>query len=366
MKMLAIIHANDGSDVRIGKTCRSLSGMGYRVHFIGWDRREGGRRDIELGGASAHVMRRPTPHGRFTAAGQLAFYRHVVATLWRLRPRVVCCVNEDACLGLLPWRGVLFDHLVCDIFDGLVDRHSSRPGPVRWLLRAVSEVVRWRSDRLIATDQARFQRLGRFGRKAVIVENVPETPPAELAMRMPEGPGRLYVAGSLSRGRGIEQALEAARRAGVRIVSAGWPYDAAAERLVTDPAVEFHGIVTAGRSLELAASCDAVLAFYAPTSVNNLYASPNKLYDALSVGRPVIVNREIRPARWVERQEVGWTCGYEDVCELERILASLASRRGELPAFAARARALFLAGPTWEKMAGRLDELYRGLKERSA
>ena len=363
--MLAIIHANDGSDVRIGKTCRSLSGMGYRVHFIGWDRREGGQREIDLGGAVSHVMRRPTPHGRSTAAGQAAFYRHVVATLWRLRPSVACCVNEDACLGLLPWRGVLFDRLVCDIFDALVDRHSARPAPLRWALRAVSELVRWRADRLIATDEARFERLGRFRRKAVIVENVPETPSAGPALRMPEGPARLYVAGSLARGRGIEQALEAARRTGVRIVSAGWPYDASAERFVADPAVEFHGIVTAGRSLELAASCDAVLAFYAPTSVNNLYASPNKLYDALSVGRPVIVNREIRPARWVERHAAGWTCGYDDADALERILASLSARRGELPAFAARARELFLAGPTWEKMARRLDELYRGLKERA-
>ena len=360
---VAIIHANDGSDVRIGKTCRSLSRMGFDVHFIGWDRRPEADKVIDLGGATLHVMRRETRFGRSSVGGQVRFFRHIARTLSALRPRVVCCVNEDLALMVLPLRGLFYDRLVCDVFDALADRHSGRPAPVRGVLRAASAVVRTFSDRLIATDQARFDRFGMHRGKCVIVGNVPEDPGGELSRTLPTGPARIYVAGSLSADRGLSQIVGAVERSGdARIISAGWLYDDYANRVFAKhPQVEFNGIVTARRSLELAASCDAVLAFYAPTSINNLYASPNKIYDAMSVGRPVIINREIRPARWVEENRLGWTCPFSDAAALDGIVGRLAGQRGVLPAFATRAREMYLAGYTWKRMEECLMRLYNEL-----
>jgi hypothetical protein len=51
---IALIHGNDGSDVRVGKTCRSLARLGFDVHFIGWDRRPGRtRRSTSVGGIAS-------------------------------------------------------------------------------------------------------------------------------------------------------------------------------------------------------------------------------------------------------------------------------------------------------------------------
>ena len=360
---IAIIHGNDGSDVRIGKTCRSLSSMGFDVHFIGWDRRPGQPKAIDLGRAAHDVMTHPTPLGRATIAGQLRFARHVARALRRLRPDVACCVNEDCALMVLPLRGLFYRRLVCDVFDALADRHSDKPWPLRSALRAVSEIVRTGADRLIATDAARFERFGRFRRKTVVVENVPEDPGPALAEALPTGPAKVYVAGTLTAGRGLSQVLQAADRAGdVEVVSAGWPYDAfASDTFLAHPRVTFHGIVTAAQSLALAAGCDAVLCYYAPTSTNNLYASPNKVHDAMSVGRPVIINTEVRVSRWVTRNRLGWACPYDDAGALAAVLAALADRRARLPAFAARARRLFLAGRTWTRMEAVLRALYEGL-----
>ena len=361
---IAIIHGNDGSDVRIGKTCRSLSRMGHDVHFIGWARREGPPAPIDLGTARAHVMKHPTRHGRLTVGGQWRFWRHVVAVLSKIRPRTVCCVNEDCALLVLPLRGLLYDRLVCDVFDALVDRHSHRSWPVRSALRAVSEIVRVGADRLIATDADRFERFGRSRRKCTIVENVPEDPGESLARRLPTGPTRIYVAGSLSRSRGLRQIIEAVEPLDdLRIVSAGWLYDDyAAGEFHDHPKVSFHGVVSARESLELACQCDAVAALYAPTSVNNRHASPNKVYDALSVGRPVLINEEIRVARWVRHNELGWTFAYDDVSALRQIIASLRGRRADLGGFARRARRIFLDGRTWSRMEDRLRDLYDALE----
>ena len=361
---IAVIHGNDGSDVRVGKTCRSLSGMGHDVHFIGWDRRPDAAKEIDLGPAAAHVMTFATPNGRLTTGGQWRFWRHVAGRLWGLRPDVVCCVNEDCALLVLPFRGLLYRRLVCDVFDALADRHSGRRGPVRWALRAAGELVRIAADRLIATDRVRYERFGRFRRKCTVIANVPEDPGERLARSLPSGAVKIYVGGSLSEARGLRQVLQAVEKLdGVEILSAGWPYDEfAAETFLAHPKVSFRGIVTAAESLELASRCDAVLAFYEPSSVNNIYASPNKIHDAMSVGRPVIVNSEIRVAGWVRRRKLGFTCAYGDAGALSRIAGSLRARRSRLGDFAARSRRAFAEGFTWERMEARLKQLYEGLK----
>ena len=99
----------------------------------------------------------------------------------------------------------------------------------------------------------------------------------------------------------------------VSIVSAGWPYDDFASQVfVPHPRVEFHGIVTARESLELAAGCDAIFAYYEPANAYMVNTSPNKVYDAMAVGRPVLINREVRLAGWVQ-MESRLAALYEDL-----------------------------------------------------
>lgn len=360
---IAIVHGNDGSDVRIGKMCRSLSRMGHDVHFIGWDRRPDTEKEVDLGRATPHIIVHKTRFGRASVAGQFHFFGHIARTLAKLRPQTVQCVNEDVALLVLPFRDLFYQRLVCDVFDSLVERHSDRALPVVWVLRIVSELVRSGADRLIATDAARFERFGRYRGKCVIVENVPEDPGGELSRGFPSGAAKIYVAGTLHENRGLRQIIEVAQRVeNLEIVSAGWLYDDYASHVFAGhPKVSFKGIVTARQSLRLAAQCDAVLAFYAPTSVNNLYASPNKIYDAMSVGRPVIINSEIRVAQWVLNNKVGWACRYDDIEGLEEIVLGLQSARVSLSAWAARLRELFVNGHTWERMEGRLASLYAAL-----
>lgn len=361
---IAIVHGNDGSDVRIGKMCRSLSRIGHDVHFVGWDRRPGTTKEVDLGGATPHVMCAGTRYGRASKRGTARFFLHIVRTLTQLRPDVVQCVNEDNGFMVLPLRGVLYDKLVCDVFDALADRHSGRSRSARTLLRGVSTAVRTGADRLIATDQARFERFGRYRSKAVVIENVPEDPGEDLYRRWPTGPIRVYVAGSLNVRRGIRQILEVADRVeDLHIESAGWLYDDFANgEFANHPAVTFHGIVTARRSLELAAECDAILVYYVPSTVNNIFASPNKVHDALSVGRPVILSREVRIAEGIEEQGLGWTCGWDDVDRLTEIVEGLREHRATLPERAPQLRRKFVEGPNWARMEERLADLYREIE----
>ena len=304
---IALVHGNDGSDVRIGKTCRSLARLGFDVHFVGWDRRPGAEKQIDLGGAVAHLVSHETPHGRGNLAGQARYFRHVASTLRRLRPTVVCAINEELACAVLPMKGHYYDRLVCDVYDSLRARAATRPWYKRWPLNVINALGSIGSDRLIATDENRKRMLGCYASKAIVVENVPEDPGPELAAALPRGPVRIWAGGSLDARKGFGELLEAVEPLpDVRVISAGWPYDDFASQVfIRHPRVEYHGIVTARRALELAASCDAVFCYYAPVNVYMVHASPNKVYDAMAVGRPVLINREVRLAEWVEQAGVG-------------------------------------------------------------
>jgi glycosyltransferase involved in cell wall biosynthesis len=292
------------------------------------------------------------------------FFRHIAVKLRELRPSVVCAVNEELAFAVLPFKGRYYRALVCDIFDSLGARAGTRAWYKRGVLRAVSYLGLAGADRLIATDEHRRDMLGSFSGKAIVVENVPEDPGPALAQQIPSGPIRIWAAGSIEREKGFPELLQAVEQLpDVQIVSAGWPYDDfASEVFLKHPRVEFHGIVTARRSLELAASCDAVFCFYAPLHAYRANASPNKVYDAMAVGRPVFINREVRLATWVEDTGVGDVCAYADVAGLRHLIAELMERRATLPAFAARSRGLFLERYQWALMETRLASLYREVR----
>jgi glycosyltransferase involved in cell wall biosynthesis len=359
---IVVIHGNDGTDVRVGKVCRSLCKLGFDVHFIGWDRRPHIAKTVDLGATKTHIMQNPTKHGRASILGTVSFARHIATSLRKLRPLTACCVNEDNAFLALPLRGVYFRYLVCDVFDALWDRHSHRLLPLRLMLGFVATFSRAGADRLIATDAVRHARFGRYMSKCVIVCNYPEDPGQDLACTHLEGPVRVYAAGTMYSGRGLHQLLRAVDATeGVEIVSAGWLNDDHANNVFAQhPKVTFHGIVTAERSLELAAQCDAIFSFYEPKSVGNFQASPNKIYDAMSVGRPVIINKEAGISKWIVENNLGFCLSYNDVHELTRVLDSLKARRATLPEFAEHARQLFNQGYSWDRMESRLGELYNG------
>ena len=358
---IALVHGNDGTDVRVGKVCRSLSRMGFDMHFIGWDRRPNIEKTVELGLTHTHIMKAATPYGSSTIFGSMRFALHMARELRKLRPNTVCCVNEDNALLALPMCGLFYRHLVCDVFDGILDRHSNSSLPSRIVLCAIAHISRIGADRLIATDSARFEGFGRYRPKCIVIENYPEDPGEDLASTPLDGPIRIYAAGTMYVGRGLRQLLAAVdATTNAEVVSAGWLYDDyATDVFVKHPKVAFHGIVTAQESLRLAAQCDAVFSFYEPSSVCTRQASPNKIYDAMSVGRPVIINEEAAVSQWIVDNHLGVRLPYTDTEGLTRILNSLKEKRKSVPDFARHARELFNQGYSWEQMEPRLNELYR-------
>ena len=349
---IVYVARNDGTDMRVSKECNSLLKFGHDVHFVGWrDSVDHDRPDpmpdvpkhffssLQGGSALKKLLRAP------------GFAFHVGRMVHGLRPDVVHFVNED--LGLLVvslQRGYGFKS-VCDLFDSIELKWGQKRYPVNVIARLVTKLVHEKSDVLIVTDDARKARLGTFQKKAHTVSNYPVDVGEEFALRLPdrEGPLRLYVAGTLYAARGLSSLLELLNaRDDVEIISAGWLHDEIAREFIGHPAVDYRGVIKPSESLQVAASCHAIVALYDPSNENNVMASPNKIYDAICIGRPVIINREAAVSHWVSEHDAGYVVRYGDMEELGAVVDALNQQRDNMYETAVSLRELFERGYSWD------------------
>ena len=369
MKIL-YISRNDGTDGRIAKTCNSLHRMGHQVTFVGWNRTPGENRGILLDpGIDTRIYACESAFGRLSPKGWLPFYKHVVASLWNVRPQVVHCSNEWPAIMVGPYKHLLFNHLVVDVFDSIIARRFSSP-----IVRASARLMRNSSyilsDRIIETGPELQAMLGRFIRKSVVIMNSPADPGDHIAHQYPVTPEvSISVGGTLgSRRAGLETLLKAVDLlplGEVRIKASGWLVDEyAKEVFVKHPAVDYRWLDSPEQFLKEAAACDAVY-YLREDAADTEYRSwvmPNRLFDAISVGRPIIVSSAHKISRRVAEEQLGFICDPGDHRALAEILRSLRERRDELPAFCQRVRRMFTGQYTWPVMEERLRVLYDGLR----
>jgi glycosyltransferase involved in cell wall biosynthesis len=258
--------------------------------------------------------------------------------------------------------------LVYDIYDFYVDSHYV-PGPVREFVRRLELWFAEHADGVIIVDRSRLPQLGDARpRRLAVVYNTPE-PPAGDAQQLhaPRVPGSLRVAfvGLLSAERGLMQAIEVLRRHPEwHLELAGYGGDvervAAAARAL--PNATFHGQVKYDRCLALSGAADVLFATYDPAVPNHRMSSANKLFEAMMLGKPIVVARGTGMDRIVEEHDIGFVVPYGDVDALERAFAEVSAwDDAQRAAVARRCRAAYTEHFSSERMFERTAALYADL-----
>ena len=106
---------------------------------------------------------------------------------------------------------------------------------------------------------------------------------------------------------------------------------------------------------------DAVLLALDPANLNNRLATPNKFYEAMAAGIPLVTCRELLLGNFVAEAGIGVAFPWGDWHGLRRLVAELRDAPGERAAMGARARALAEKRFGWTVCEARLAELYSRL-----
>jgi glycosyltransferase involved in cell wall biosynthesis len=370
---IAYLSRNDGTDYRGAKMCNSLVKLGHNVVNVGWDRTPEKNKELCLvPEVKLRILRRPGVFEQNSLEGWGDYYPHVLRSLYEEKPDAVQAVNEETAALVLPFKRTLYRWLILDVYDSVTANFYR----ARWMDLA-ARICRWLgntgADCIIETAPELQAMLGKFAKKSIIIENAPFDPGNEIAARVPTvGPIRLGLGGGLTKRRmGLDvlvAALDLLPQGSVIVEASGWlGDDYAKDVFAKHPAVSYRWLPNAPAFLEVAGRCDALLYLRSDSSESQYVASvrPNRLFEALAVGRPIIVNPGLAIGRWIEEEKLGMVLPRFDAASLASAIASLKERRAALPEQARHMRRIFLAGHVWPVMERRLGELYGRLEKRT-
>jgi glycosyltransferase involved in cell wall biosynthesis len=260
------------------------------------------------------------------------------------------------------WR----KRVVYDVFDFYAEMLRATPGIVKKLIRAVDLWAMGKADAVIlADDSRRAQISGARPRKVEVIVNTPEDGRADTAGFAEAKPQwsqlHLVFVGLLQLERGLLEMLEVlSRHPEWSVGLAGFGGDKAAilDRAKGMRNVEFFGRVQYERALALSNAADVIVATYDPRIPNHRYSSPNKLFEAMMLGKPVVVAEHTNMDRLVRDYNCGLVVPYGDVEALEHALKRLSADGGLRKRLGAAGRKAYDEVFSWDIMAERLISTY--------
>ena len=304
------------------------------------------------------------------------FYIRALAVVRDLRPEILH-LNDYSTM----WLGVAArlqygSAVVYDSRELWPDRNL-RPEARWWLLLWEALFVR-AAHRVVMTSPGHAEVLARRHRvrRPVIVRNIPD--PGDAGTQNGRSPGReddqpvAIYSGGLLRNRGIEQAIAALGRVEevrLRLLGPVSPeYRAELERLAHEAGVsdrvEFAAPVPPTEVVGQLRAADAGLVLFQPVCLSHRLVLPNKLFEYVLAGLPVVGSDLPMIRAFIDEHGVGATAAPEDVDAIARALAHVLEpgRNRELRAAAERAR----GAVDWSREREVLTGVYRDALARAA
>lgn len=381
MKILMLRTNSCAPDPRVEKEVNSLlSDPDYSVKIVCWDRdgRKGTFPEVlTVSNGVVPILRFGIPAS--WGGGMKKNFLPMLKFEWKLFWWLLTHGKEydaihacDLLTGLPAWLPcrLLRKKLVYDIFDYYA---ATQSGP-EWILnifrKLENRIINASDATIICSEKRREQIRGSKPKRIAVIHNAPSQ--RQIAginelrddlKNLPRSVKVVYV-GNLVEDRFLMKALACAERLPeIEFHIGGFGVlEEKIAQLATDQAnIHFYGRLPYCKVLELERGCHIMLALYDPAVPNHVYAAPNKFYEALALGKPLIMFRNTGLADVVEEMDVGAICEpTED--GIANALRQLIGREQDWESMEARMQTMFREQYSWEIMEQRLLELYESLR----
>lgn len=357
------------SDPRVDKIARALGQDGHRVSVLAWD---------FTGEHLPHEVRPdysisridlPVKFGR--GLGNLILE---LRWQWRLLRWLIAnqagydllhACDFDTILPALFCGRLFKKRVIYDIFDFYADMLRQTP---EILKRAIKRIDLWAIDRadgvILADDRRREQIKDSAPKHCVVIYNSPEDEyrSLEISEGSPAGELKLAYIGLLQRERGLLDTIRVIAR------HPDWTFDLGGSGAEQDIILtlarnlenfRWHGRVPYEQALRINAGADVMIAIFDPAIPNHRYSSSNKLFEALMLGKPIVVARGTNMDRVVIEHQCGLVIEYGEADELDAALSRLADDPQLRQRCGANGRKAYQAAYDWSIMQERLQQFYK-------
>ncbi|MCK0132258.1 hypothetical protein MWU59_12170 [Flavobacteriaceae bacterium F08102] len=321
-KTILYISTNDGSDTRINKEIKTLAPYAS-ILFVGI----GEVSEKSFIKEHCEVFKLIPGNGRSLKSR----IKHLFITLWFLvkyRINSIHVINEQTYIFFYPF--IFHKYIVLDLFDSIFLSYNKSGNDLAWFKRIVYAPV----NKVIVTDHNRKKLLPDFlinSKRVVVLENYPnqiQTLPTKDISRNSDDIVILY-SGTLMKIRGSETLLNLVNAyPNFKILAAGWVKDDISRELLAHPKVTYLGIIKQEELLKITSKkCDYIYSFYEPISVQNINASPNKIYDGIMCKTPIIINKEVVLSSEIDKLNIGVVVDSYYNVNLDKLTRELVNKR---------------------------------------
>lgn len=347
--MIVLIRCNDIiSDSRTKKYVDFLNSKGVDYQIIAWDRLGNSEK---LPNATYCPSKSKYNQGGMAAiVDRLKWMWFIFKTLCSFKTRLTihaCDLDAafpSAIYKIISWKK---DKLIFDIFDWISDTLYNQGKIVSLAFSFMEWLSVRKADHIIICEPERIRQIpynieGRYS----VLQNIPSFDNDDFLDDMPSAhfpnslPTLAYV-GGLTADRCLPEVIEGAAQGHYNLNIAGYGNPDIANRIESlkdCPHIKFYGKVPYTNGLRIMYNSDIIYAMYSKKNPNHLFAAPNKYYEAMFVGKPIITTKGIITADKVEKSGFGYSID-ETLESLLNLLASVSQE--EIKSKAARASALW-------------------------
>jgi glycosyltransferase involved in cell wall biosynthesis len=353
------------SDIRVFKEAVTLSKK-FKVLVILWDRSGKMKNHETFDEIDVFRIRLSASYDKSTSIMLKlpVFWLISFMLLLKLKPDAIHCHDLDTlpvgCLIKIVNRHVkvIFDsheHYPSMIADIV-------PSFVKWLVSLLFETLPLLADAIIVVNDY----LAEFFKKSKNVVVIMNTPSLHEIEKMPSSKDvhdsfRIFFFGALTLERGLHILIYVAKKLPyVELIIAG---DGPEKYTVIKNSVLYSNIKYLGRVshneiLENMLSSDLIPILYSSDILNNRIATPNKLFLAMSLGKPVVVYKGSLTEQIVKKERIGFSIHCENTQELINLIEILYNQRFQFDEIRKNGQRSFKSFYNWEIMEDRLTSLY--------
>ncbi|MBD8589476.1 glycosyltransferase family 4 protein [Peribacillus simplex] len=364
---------------RLEKMVNSLAKNGHNVHVLAWDRSQKYNCKsslLNLTDSKVPITRFGIP-GKFGGGFKQNAYSllkfQIKIFLWLFKNRnsydVIHAYDFDTGYTALKCAKLFKKKLVYDIPDYYIDSHGLKGSNIgEYVQKSENNIINKADAVIICTEKRKEQIAGTNPRRLVIIHNSPVSIQIQEELTtetLNENNNKLKIVyvGILAHSRFIKEIADIVikrRDCEFHIGGFGELENYFRELSIENDNIYFYGKIPYNETIELEKKCDVITAIYDPRVPNHYYAAPNKFYEALMLGKPLIMAKDTGLDEVVKINEIGEIIDYS-VESLNEAIELLNNNRDKWKLISQKAKALYMKNYSWEIMEKRIVDLYENL-----
>ncbi len=369
-------------DPRVEKELNTLLKYGYDLQILAWERNVG--RDVEErdvvsldnGQVQIDLFFKEALFGRgiINLWSLLLFQLFLLKKLihYRREYDVIHACDFDTVIPAFIVSKILRKKYVYDVFDYYVDAFRV-PTILKPIIEGLDIQMLNQADAVIIVNESRIEQIRKSVPKSLwIIHNSPDRLPIANCGFVPMGSMtkklKFVYVGVLSKSRfllEIAEVISQFKSAELHIGGFGDLESYFKEQSVTHDNIYYYGKLDYESTLALAGHCDVMLAIYNPLVPNHRFSSPNKLYEAMLLKKPIIVAEHTGIDEIIVANHTGFVIAYDKLSLTTLIEQLLQTNPCVFQEMGIRSHRLYVEKYAWSIMGERLTSLYGQLQKRN-